>query len=186
MLRMVFVLGALAVAVPAAAQQAAQPSTAPAAAPPPAQAPATTTAPAEIVLMEAPVPPAYPNPESYAAAITSAVNQWVEAQRQLLEEQRAELDQRRALLDQEAALLEQQRALADRQAEIMPPDEVTIPEFFQGDAEFAEEYGTRPDAFHPGLDNRSFQPGPNLDTFAPGPPDTGSDFFTTEDPPESP
>lgn len=168
MLRTVLILSALAVAVPAAAQEAA---------PPP------VTAAAEIVLMEA--PPA-PDPATYAAAITSALNAWVEAQQQLLEEQRAELEQRQALLDQEAALLEQQRALAERQAEIMPPDEVTIPEFFHGDADFAEEYGTRPDAFHPGLDNRPFQPGPDLDTFAPGPPDTGSDFFTTEDPPESP
>lgn len=179
MLRTLFILGALAVAVPAAAQQAALPATASA-------APAATTTAAEIVLMEAPRAEGYPNPESYAAAITSAVNQWAEAQRQLIEEQRAELEQRRALLEDQRALLEQQRDLADRQAQLTPPDEVTIPQFFQGDAQFAEQWGKGPDTFRPGVDGDGFKPGPNFNTFSAGPSDTRSDFFNTEDPPEPP
>lgn len=175
---MVFILGALTCAVPAAAQDAPPPITE-------AAAPAPMTAPAgEIVIVEA--PPVSPDPATYAAAMTSALNAWVEAQQQLLEDQRAELEERRALLEQESALLEQQRALAERQAEIMPPDEVTIPEFFHDDAAFSQQFGDRPDAFKPGLDGRDFRPGPDFDTFAPGPVDTGSDFFTTDDPPEPP
>jgi hypothetical protein len=132
----------------------------------------------------------------FAAPDTTAIQELLLEQQTLWEERQQLLDEREALLEQRESYLEERAnelqaredRLLDRAAELAArEDEITVGEFFTGDAaRYAEQFGDRPDQFQPGTEGGAFSPGPDNETFSPGPTDTRSPFFTTENPPESP